>query len=192
MTAREQKLIQNSYYIASANAQPDYPSLDGDAEADVCIVGAGLAGLSAAIELADRGYSVIVLEAETVGWGASGRNGGQIIAGLACDQTVIEKSLGFDAARQAWDITIEALDLIRDRVKRFNIDCDLADGFLGVSIGARKGAALRGWYERMAKRYNYDSDAEWIEPNALSQWIDSPRFHNGYYDRRSGHLLPLN
>ena len=107
MLACEQKLIQNSYYTASANAHPSYAPLDGDAEADVCIVGAGLAGLSAAIELADRGYSVIVLEAETVGWGASGRNGGQIIAGLACDQSVIEKSLGFDAARQAWDITID-------------------------------------------------------------------------------------
>ena len=154
MLACEQKLIQNSYHTDSANAHPSYPPLDGDAEADVCIVGAGLAGLSAAIELADRGYSVFVLEAETVGWGASGRNGGQIIAGLACEQSVIEKSLGFEAAREAWDITIEALDLIRERVKRFDIDCDLVDGFLGVAVGKRKGAALRDWYETMAKRYN--------------------------------------
>lgn len=192
MLACEQKLIQNSYYTASANAHPSYPPLDGDAEADVCIVGAGLAGLSAAIELADRGYKVIVLEAENVGWGASGRNGGQIIAGLACDQSVIEKALGFEAAKQAWGITIEALDLVRERVKRFNIDCDLVDGFLGVAVGKRKGAALRDWYETMAKRYNYDSDAQWIESDNLNQWIDSPRFHSGYYDRRSGHLHPLN
>ncbi|WP_197490325.1 NAD(P)/FAD-dependent oxidoreductase [Halothiobacillus diazotrophicus] len=192
MLAREQKLIQNSYYTASAHAHAIHPPLDGDAEADVCIVGAGLAGLSAAIELADRGYSVIVLEAETVGWGASGRNGGQIIAGLACDQSVIEKSLGFDAAKQAWDITIEALDLVRERVKRFDIDCDLVDGFLGVAVGARKGAALRDWYETMAKRYQYDTDAEWIESENLHRWIDSPRFHSGYHDRRSGHLHPLN
>ena len=192
MLACEQKLIQNSYYTASANAHPSYPPLDGDAEADVCIVGAGLAGLSAAIELADRGYSVIVLEAESVGWGASGRNGGQIIAGLACDQSVIEKALGFDAAQQAWGITIEALDLVRERVKRFDIDCDLVDGFLGVAVGKRKGAALHDWFETMAKRYNYDSDAQWIDADALDQWIDSPRFHSGYYDRRSGHLHPLN
>lgn len=102
----------------------------GDVSADVCVVGAGLAGLSSAIELAERGFAVVVLEAETVGWGASGRNGGQIIAGLACDQAVIEKSLGMDAARQAWDITLEALDLVRERVKRFDIRCDLTDGFL--------------------------------------------------------------
>jgi gamma-glutamylputrescine oxidase len=192
MLACEQKLIQNSYYTASANAQPHYPQLEGEASVDVCVVGAGLAGLSAAIELAERGYSVLVLEAETVGWGASGRNGGQIIAGLACEQSVIEKALGFEAARQAWDVTIEALDLVRERVKRFEIDCDLVDGFLGVAVGERKGEALREWYEDMAKRYGYGADTEWIEPHALRQWIDSPRFHSGYHDRRSGHLHPLN
>jgi gamma-glutamylputrescine oxidase len=192
MLACEQKLIQNSYYTDSANAEPQYPRLEGDETVDVCVVGAGLAGLSAAIELADRGYSVMVLEAETVGWGASGRNGGQIIAGLACEQSVIEKALGFDAAREVWKVTIAALDLVRERVKRFDIQCDLVDGFLGVAVGARKGAALREWYEDMAQRYGYDADAEWIEPQALKQWIDSPRFHSGYHDRRSGHLHPLN
>jgi gamma-glutamylputrescine oxidase len=192
MLASEQRLIQNSYYPTSANAQPHYPRLEEDAAVDVCVVGAGLAGLSAAIELADRGYSVLVLEAETVGWGASGRNGGQIIAGLACEQSVIEKALGFDAARQSWDVTIAALDLVRERIKRFDIKCDLVDGFLGVAVGERKGAALREWYEDMAKRYHYDADTKWIEPHALHEWIDSPRFHSGYHDRRSGHLHPLN
>jgi len=192
MLACEQKLIQNSYYTDSVNDHSSYQALDGDDSADVCVVGGGLAGLSTAIELADRGYSVIVLEAETVGWGASGRNGGQIIAGLACEQAVIEKHLGLEAAREAWNVTIEALDLVHERVRRFDIDCDLVDGFLGVSVGARKGAALRDWYETMAKRYGYDADAEWIDSNDLSRWIDSPRFHNGYYDRRSGHLHPLN
>jgi gamma-glutamylputrescine oxidase len=192
MLASEQKLIQNSYYTASVNAQPHYPRLEEEAMVDVCVVGAGLAGLSAAIELADRGYSVLVLEAETVGWGASGRNGGQLIAGLACEQSVIEKALGFEAAKQTWNVTLEALDLVRERVKRFDIQCDWVEGFLGVAVGARKGAALRGWYEDMAKRYHYDADTEWIEPHNLRQWIDSPRFHSGYHDRRSGHLHPLN
>jgi gamma-glutamylputrescine oxidase len=192
MLASEQKLVQHSYYAASANDQPNYPSLEEDLIVDVCVVGAGLAGLSAAIELADRGYSVVVLEAEKVGWGASGRNGGQIIAGLACEQSVIEKALGIDAARQVWNITLDALDLVRERIKRFDIKCDLVDGFLGVAVGERKGAALRKWYEDMAKRYRYDTDTEWIEPDNLHRWIDSPRFHSGYHDRRSGHLHPLN
>lgn len=192
MLASERKLIQHSYYTASAHAQPQCARLEGDVTVDVCVVGAGLAGLSAAIELADRGYSVLVLEAETVGWGASGRNGGQIIAGLACDQSVIEKTLGFDAAHQAWDITLQALDLVRERVKRFAIECDLVDGFLGVAVGERKGAALARWYENMAQRYGYDADSAWIPPQDLPEWIASPRFHSGYHDRRSGHLHPLN
>jgi len=190
--ATELKLTQNSYYAASANEHPNYSNLETNVEADVCVVGGGFAGLSAAIELADRGYSVVVLEAKHIGWGASGRNGGQIIAGLACEQSVIEKSLGFDAAKKVWGMTLEALDLVRERVKRFNIDCDLTDGFLGVSVSEKKGAYLRCWYEDMAKRYQYDIDAQWIESKDIQQWINSTRYYNGYYDKRSGHLHPLN
>ena len=190
--ATELKLTQNSYYAASANEQPQYPTLDADIVADVCVVGGGFAGLSAAIELADRGYSVVVLEAKHIGWGASGRNGGQIIAGLACEQAVIEKALGLDAAKKVWGMTLEALDLVRERVKRFNIKCDLENGFLGVAVNPAKGVALRKWFDDMAQKYNYDTDAEWISPNDIRQWIDSPRYHSGYYDCRSGHLHPLN
>ncbi|CAN1495526.1 MAG: FAD-binding oxidoreductase [Sulfuritalea sp.] len=190
--ATELKLTQNSYYAATANLPADYAKLEGDIEADVCVVGGGFAGLSAAIELADRGYSVVVLEAKQIGWGASGRNGGQIIAGLACEQSVIEKTLGFSAAKKVWDMTIEALDLVRERVKRFDIDCDLTDGFLGVSVNASKGAKLRTWFDTIAKRYQYDTDATWIEPKEIGAWIASPRYFNGYFDKRSGHLHPLN
>ncbi len=186
------KATQNSYYAASANEQPNYPKLQGDIEADVCVVGGGFAGLSAAIELADRGYKVIVLEAHHIGFGASGRNGGQLIAGLACEQDVIEGALGFEAAKQVWGMTLEALDLVRERVKRFNIQCDLVDGFLGVSVGEAKGKNLRKWYDSMATKYGYDSDAKWIEPAHLKDWVDSPRYFNGYYDKNSGHLHPLN
>ena len=186
------KATQNSYYAASASEQPNYPTLETDIEADVCVVGGGFAGLSAAIELTDKGYKVVVLEAQHIGFGASGRNGGQIIAGLACEQDVIEKALGFEAAKQVWGMTLEALDLVRERVKRFDIKCDLVDGFLGVSIGEKKGKSLRIWFDEMAKKYGYDSDAKWIEPAYLKDWIDSPRYFNGYYDKRSGHVHPLN
>ena len=192
MLANDLKLTQNSYYAASANEQPQYPTLESDIEADVCVVGGGFAGLSSAIELADRGYKVVVLEANHIGFGASGRNGGQIIAGLACEIDVIEKALGFDAAKQVWNMTLEALDLVRERVKRFDIKCDLTDGFLGVSVNEKKGKSLRIWFDDMAKRYGYDADATWIEPAYLKKWIASPRYFNGYYDKRSGHLHPLN
>ena len=190
MLANDLKLTQNSYYAASANEQPQYPTLESDIEVDVCVVGGGFAGLSSAIELADRGYTVAVLEANHIGFGASGRNGGQIIAGLACEQDVIEKALGFDAAQQVWNMTLEALDLVRERVKRFNINCDLQDGFLGVSVNEKKGKNLRVWFDYMQKRYNYA--AEWIQPAHIKKWIDSPRYFNGYYDKLSGHLHPLN
>ena len=192
MFANDLKLTQNSYYAASANETPAYPALEDNITADVCVVGGGFAGLSSAIELADRGYKVVVLEANHIGFGASGRNGGQIIAGLACEQDVIESVLGFDAAKQVWGMTLEALDLARERVKRFDIKCDLTDGFLGVSVNEKKGKKLRSWFDNMAKRYGYDNDATWIEPAHIKNWIDSQRYFNGYYDKRSGHLHPLN
>ena len=190
MLANDLKLTQNSYYAASANEQPQYPTLEGDIDVDVCVVGGGFAGLSSAIELADKGYKVAVLEANHIGFGASGRNGGQIIAGLACEQDVIEKSIGFEAAKQVWGMTLEALDLVRERVKRFDIQCDLQDGFLGVSVNEKKGKQLRNWFDDMQKRYHYAAD--WIEPAYIKKWIDSPRYFNGYFDKQSGHLHPLN
>ena len=192
MLANDLKLTQNSYYAASANEQPHYPKLESDIEVDVCVVGGGFAGLSSAIELADKGYKVAVLEANYIGFGASGRNGGQLIAGLACEQDVIESALGLTAAKQVWNMTIEALDLVRERVKRFNINCDLVDGFLSVSVNEKKGKKLRHWYDDTAKKYQYDTDTKWIEPTDLKDWINSPRYFNGYYDKRGGHLHPLN
>ena len=190
MLANDLKLTQNSYYAASANEQPQYPILETDIEVDVCVVGSGFAGLSSAIELADRGYKVAILEANHIGFGASGRNGGQLIAGLACEQSVIEKALGFEAAKQVWNMSLEALDLVRERVKRFDIKCDLTDGFLGVSVNAAKGKKLQTWFHSMQQHYQYN--AQWIEPAHIKNWIDSPRYFNGYYDKRGGHIHPLN
>lgn len=190
MLANDLKLTQNSYYAASANEQSQYPTLESDIEVDVCVVGGGFAGLSSAIELTDKGYKVAVLEANHIGFGASGRNGGQIIAGLACDIDVIEKALGFDAAKQVWNMSLEALDLVRARVKRFDIQCDLTDGYMGVSVNEKKGRQLRAWLDDMEQRYQYKTER--IEPAHIRKWIDSPRYFNGYYDKQSGHLHPLN
>jgi gamma-glutamylputrescine oxidase len=89
-------------------------------------------------------------------------------------------------------MTLEALDLVRSRVKRFDIKCDLSDGFLGLSVNEKKGRALRQWFESMCSQYGYDSDASWIEPADIRDWIGSQCYFNGYYDKRSGHLHPLN
>ena len=134
----DQDLTRASYYAATAPRTLSFAALDEAIEADVAVVGGGLAGLSAAIELADRGFSVVLLEAREVGWGASGRNGGQAIHGLACDQSTIEEQLGLDEAKRIWAMSIEALDLIRARIARFDIDCDWQDGYLGLAVSERK------------------------------------------------------
>src|SRR5690349_18646448 len=117
--AIDRELTKDSYYAATAPREAAYASLQESLDADVAIVGGGLAGLSAAIELADRGYRVVMLEAAQVGGGASGRNGGQAIHGLASDQSTIEEQLGLDEAKRIWRMSIEALDLIQERCARF-------------------------------------------------------------------------
>lgn len=182
-------LTRDSYYVATAPRGADLPSLQDELIADVAIVGGGLAGLSAAIELADRGFKVVLLEAGHVGGGASGRNGGQAIHGLACDQAEVESQLGLDEARRIWAMSIEALDLIRERCRRFAIDCDWQDGYLGLAVNAKKGRELQAWQERIGSVYGYPT--QWLPHAELPGWIASPRFHSGLYDARSGHLHPL-
>ena len=185
----DRELARQSYYAATAQRLTRWPALQGSLEVDVAIVGGGLAGISAALDLARQGRRVALLEANQVGGGASGRNGGQAIHGLACDQETIESQLGLDEARRVWDMSLEALDLLRGRIAEHQIDCEWRDGYLGVATSARKGAALRAWGERMASLYGADFQS--IEPAELPRWIASPRYHSGLHDPRSGHLHPL-
>ncbi len=189
LLANDPELSQNPYYAATAVRGAGYAALKESTSCDVAVVGGGLAGLSAALELAGRGLSVVLLEAREVGWGASGRNGGQAIHGLACDQSTIEAQLGLDEARRVWAMSIEALDLIRQRIARFGIDCDWRDGYLGLATSARKGAELSAWAERTEAVYGYPLAR--IGPQQIGDWIASPRFHSGIHDPRSGHLHPL-
>lgn len=192
MLATDEQLANGSYYAATAprGAElPPCPPLAGEARCDVAIVGGGLAGLSAALELAQRGLDVRLLEARTIGFGASGRNGGQAIHGLACDPETIEQQLGLDDARRVWAMSIEALDLLRERIARHAIACDWRDGYLGLATSPGKATALQQWADRVESVYGYP--LERIAGADIGRWIASPRYHGGVFDPRSGHLHPL-
>jgi gamma-glutamylputrescine oxidase len=185
----DRELTRNSYYAATARREVDHPPLSGSTRCDVAIVGGGLAGLSAALELRRQGLDVLLLEAREIGFGASGRNGGQAIHGLACDQDVIEAQLGLDEARRVWSMSIEALDLIRRRIAEHRIHCDWRDGYLGLATSPRKARELSAWADRIESVYGYPLTR--IASADVPRWIASPRFHGGIHDPRSGHLHPL-
>lgn len=180
-----------SYYAASAHPAPEHPPVAGDATFDACVVGAGITGCAAALELAERGYSVALVEAQRVGWGASGRSGGQAIFGFGTDMGKIADQAGPAAARRMWDISVEALDWVRDRVARHRIDCDLHWGHLHVATKPRQRGELLELQEELATTYGYGSP-RFLERDGVEALVATRRYCAGLFDPRSGHLHPLN
>ncbi|WP_419539481.1 NAD(P)/FAD-dependent oxidoreductase [Paraburkholderia bengalensis] len=187
---RADALIRHSYYEASVSRSlADDPMLEGSLDADVCVIGAGFAGLSAALECRARGLSVVVLDAHRPGWGASGRNGGQLLAGFAKDD-IIEKQLGLEGARAAWALSVEAVKLVRERIARYEIDCDFTPGFMTVATKEKRVPDLRAWMDAVMQRWGYPH-LSWIDGNEIRGRIASDRYLAGVYDALSGHLHPL-
>ncbi|WP_427977178.1 NAD(P)/FAD-dependent oxidoreductase [Agarivorans sp.] len=181
----------NSYYAASANLQLDYPQLQGEQQADVCVVGAGITGATTALELAEKGYKVILLEAERVGWGASGRSGGQAIFGWAAEQSTLEKLMGKDDAKTMWDLSVESLAVTKENIQKHNIDCDWQDGQMHVAVKPRQVKELNFWLRQLRDDYGYEHLEYWDREKLASQ-LKSPRYLGGMFDPNSGHLHPLN
>ncbi|MGL4575500.1 MAG: NAD(P)/FAD-dependent oxidoreductase [Burkholderiaceae bacterium] len=184
-------LASNSYYEATAHPAPQRAALQDNITTDVCVVGGGLAGISTALELAERGYNVVLLEARRVGWAASGRNGGQALIGFASDQDEYEKQLGLADAKRAFNITIEALELLRARIAKYNIACDWVPGALSCSVTQAKAKTLDAWVEKMRSVYGYTHLSS-IAASDIGGWVQSKRYVNGAIDTLGGHLHPLN
>ncbi|MEL0169372.1 MAG: FAD-binding oxidoreductase [Pseudomonadaceae bacterium] len=180
--------MNDSWYRASVPVVSPRAQLAGVLDADVCIVGAGFTGLSAALALAEAGRSVVVLEAEDVGWGCSGRNGGQINPGVACDHARVVRELGQEDARRVWQLGLDGVDLLRDRVERHAIDCDLKWGILLVANKARQVPELHAWQEELAT-LGYDR-LEFHDRAAL-QGLLRADYQAGVMDRGGGDLHPL-
>ncbi len=180
----------NSYYAASALPTPPRPPLEGDCEVDVCIIGAGYTGLSAGLALAEQGYAVRILEAVQVGFGASGRNGGQIVNSYSRDLDVIERNVGPQQARLIGEMAFEGARIIRERVARYGIACDLRDGGVFAALNARQMRHLEA-QQQLWKRYGYDQ-VELLDRQQLREKVNSARYVGGAIDHGGGHIHPLN
>lgn len=181
--------MEQNFYYATTPAPPPHAPLAGETRADVCIVGGGISGLSAAMHLVERGFSVALLEAKHVGFGGSGRSGGQTIFGYACSQEKLEKLVGEADARFMWDISLEGMKLQRELIARHSIDCDYVAGHMHVGVKRRHDDELRAEVESLHTKYDYRS-VRLLGHEELRAIVDSDRFTTGIHDANSGHLQP--
>lgn len=189
LLASDTQLNTKSYYEASVSRPALLPALQETLQADVVVVGAGFAGLTSALELAERGYSVVVLEADRICSGASGRNGGQSIAGFASGQGPYESQLGMATAKQAWGLSLEAMDLIDARIAKHSIECDRVHGYMYVADRKSKARQLEKDMEDLRKNYGFET--EFLQGSDVRRHINSPLYQASAYEKRSGHLHPL-
>ena len=180
----------DSWYLRTANPIPDHPPLEGDGRADVAVLGAGYTGLNAALHMAERGFRVTVLEAKRVGWGASGRNGGQIVTGYNPSIASLGQWVGPDDARRLWGLAAEARRLLTDTITRHGIACALTRGYLFAGLRARHMADL----EAMAAEWRDlgQEGAQLLDQAQMRERVGARGYVGGLFDPDGGHLHPLN
>ncbi len=179
-----------SYYAASINTSTSYPPLLDSVSVDVCVVGAGFTGISTALTLAERGYSVAVLEANRVAWGASGRNGGQLIGGFSGASKLV-KYYGEEIAEKVWAMQWRGNDIIRDRVKKYNIDCDLKAGYMDVARNSKQMLELEEDCQTLQKR-GFAHDLRLLDETEIVKTIGTTSYVGGLVNYGNGHLHPIN
>jgi gamma-glutamylputrescine oxidase len=182
---------KSSYYAATANPHGSWPRLTESIRADVCVVGGGLTGLSAALNLAEKGFKVALIEANRIGWGASGRNGGQINTGLRKSPQELIARFGKEHGKALFDLAEEARSIIWERVEKHGIACDLRDG--NMLLASKPGDLA--WMEEEIACFERDMNygkAKLLDRNAIRAEIASDIYHGGIKDSGGGHLHPLN
>lgn len=179
-----------SWYAATTPQLDPFETLAGEHRADVCIIGAGYTGLSAALHLARSGRKVILLEAQRVGFGASGRNGGQLGSGQRPDQEALERMAGDDLARKLWAYGEDAKNLVKGLIKEHDIDCHLKPGVAWTASSDRDAANLRAYAELLSGKYGYDQVAP-LDADACFELCPTPDYKGGLIDWGAAHLHPL-
>ena len=180
----------DSWYAATTPSLATFESLTSDIRTDVCIVGAGYTGLSSALHLAERGYDVVVLEAQRVGFGASGRNGGQLGSGQNVGQDKLERMMGPDDAKLLWHLGEESKDLVKSLIAQHQIDCHLKPGIANLALTAKEMAELHLEAAHLSSHYGYDQITQ-LDKAQGQALCPSPTYHGGYLDRGAAHLHPL-
>ena len=183
-----------SYYAATANPGPEGPPLEGARRCDVCVVGGGFTGVSAALSLAERGYKVSVVEANRIGWGASGRNGGQLIGGLSGAERLRRAqgpAPGKDVDKLLWELGWAGHEIIKQRVKRHAIDCDLKFGYMEAALKPRQWRELQEECERL-QSMDFPHEVRLVPREDMEEVIGARTYIGGLINMGNGHLHPLN
>jgi len=180
-----------SYYAATASPMPDLSPPEGETRCDVCVIGGGYTGLSAALHLAERGYDVVLLEAEKLGWGASGRNGGHLGSGQRKDQEALESMLGKGAAHDLWGLAEDGKALAKALIRKHSIACDYKPGTMNASFKSEHADWERRHTDKLHREYGYE-DRRWLSKKEIGDILGTDIYFGGWVEETSGHLHPLN
>ena len=179
-----------SWYSATAEPLNAFPNLKGSKKYDICIVGAGYTGLSSALHLSSLGYSVAVLDAHRVGFGASGRNGGQLGAGQRVNQDELVSKIGENNADKMWHLANDAVSTVKEIIKKNNIDCHIKPGIATLGFNSKEVKELHNYAEYLEKRYNYIG-LELLGQEDCNTLCCSEKYTGGILDMNAAHLHPL-
>jgi gamma-glutamylputrescine oxidase len=182
--------LNNSYYAATANAWETQPEFTGGNDFDVAVIGGGFTGLSAALACAEKGLKVALLEAKTIGFGASGRNGGQLIPGLRWSMREIDEEFGRERAQAIFDLAYGAVGRVKGRIAKHDIQCDLKAGHLEAAYKPAHFDTMQRDAEFLAREFGWESEI--VQPKDMEQYINGGGYHGGIYDPQGGHFHPLN